>query len=334
MSTASTLKSRRLGDKSIHPIGLGCMNFTHGYSQPPSKHDAIDAMARAVDLGVEHFDLAALYGAGKSEELAGEALKAHRSKIFLATKGGLVVVDGKRVIDGRPDSIRQHCEASLQRLQTDVIDLYYLHRWDRSVPIEDSVGAMKELVVQGKIRHLGLSEVSAPTLRRAHAVHPIAALQTEYSLWTREPEIAALRACEELGVAFVAFSPVARGFLTSAPPALAELDAKDLRQNMPRFSGENYVSNLKLLATFTQLAQQLNATPAQLAMAWLLHTSPCIHAIPGSRNALHIQENQASNLFALSPELIATLNQLMNQKTVQGARYTASAQADVDTEQF
>jgi aryl-alcohol dehydrogenase-like predicted oxidoreductase len=334
MSTANTLQSRRLGDKSVHPIGLGCMNFTHGYSQPPSKQEAIDAMARAVDLGVEHFDLAALYGAGKSEELAGEALKAHRAKIFLATKGGLVVVDGKRVIDGRPDSIRQHCEDSLKRLQTDVIDLYYLHRWDRSVPIEDSVGAMKDLAAQGKIRHIGLSEVSAPTLRRAHAVHPIAALQTEYSLWTREPEIAALRACEELGVAFVAFSPVARGFLTSTPPVLAELDSKDLRQTMPRFLGENYLANMALLAKLNTLAEQAGCTPAQLAMAWLLHTSPIIHAIPGTRNASHIAENQRSNQLSLSATQMLALNQLINQSTVKGQRYTPAAQADVDTEQF
>jgi aryl-alcohol dehydrogenase-like predicted oxidoreductase len=310
------------------------MNFTHGYSQPPSKHEAIQTMAQAVDMGVEHFDLAALYGAGKSEELAGEALKAHRSNIFLATKGGLVVVDGKRVIDGRPDSIRQHCEGSLARLQTDVIDLYYLHRWDRSVPIEDSVGAMNDLVKQGKVRHIGLSEVSAATLRRAHAVHPIAALQTEYSLWTREPEIAVLQACVDLDIAFVAFSPVARGFLTSSPPTLNALDAKDLRQTMPRFMGENYLENLKLLAEFTHLAQEINATPAQLAMAWLLHKSPNIHAIPGTRNAQHIRENQASNSFVLGQDLITKLNQLMNQTTVKGPRYTAAAQADVDTEQF
>jgi aryl-alcohol dehydrogenase-like predicted oxidoreductase len=333
MSTSSPVQRRRLGDKTIHPIGLGCMNFTHGYSQPPSKQDAIDAMARAVDLGVEHFDLAALYGAGKSEELAGEALKAYRSRIFLATKGGLIVVDGQRVIDGRPQSIRQHCEASLQRLNTDVIDLFYLHRWDRNVPIEETVGAMKDLVAQGKIRHLGLSEVSAPTLRRAHAVHPIAALQTEYSLWTREPEIAALAACEELGIAFVAFSPVARGFLTSQAPVLANLDAKDLRQ-MPRFIGDNYVSNLVLLEKFKQLALQWNCTPAQLAMAWLLHSSPIIHAIPGTRNAQHIAENQQSAQVSLDSAQMHTLNALLNQHTVKGGRYTASAQADVDTEQF
>jgi aryl-alcohol dehydrogenase-like predicted oxidoreductase len=334
MPNSSSLQRRRLGDKFVHPIGLGCMNFTHGYSHPPSKQEAVEAIAQAVDLGVEHFDLAALYGAGKSEELAGEALKAHRSKVFLATKGGLIVVDGKRVIDGRPDSIRQHCEASLGRLQTDSIDLYYLHRWDRSVPIEDSVGAMKDLVSQGKIRHIGLSEVSAPTLRRAHAVHPVAALQTEYSLWTREPEIAALRACEDLGVAFVAFSPVARGFLTSAPPVLTELEAKDLRQTMPRFLGTNYQANLALLGEFNKLALQAACTPAQLAMAWLLHTSPIIHAIPGTRNAQHIAQNQQSNQFVLTAAQMQALNELLNQHTVQGERYTAAAQADVDTEQF
>ncbi len=231
-------------------------------------------------------------------------------------------------------AIKQHCEDSLKRLQTDAIDLYYLHRWDRQVPIEDSMGAMKDLVAAGKIRHAGLSEVSAATLRRAHAVHPVAALQTEYSLWTREPEIAALAACEELGIAFVAFSPVARGFLTSVTPDLAQLEAKDLRQTMPRFSPENYPHNLQLLAAFRDHAAQIGCTPAQLAMAWLLHKSPSIHVIPGTRNPAHIEENQLSAQVKLSEAQQRTLDELINHRTVRGARYTPAAQADVDTEQF
>ena len=225
---------RRIGPFEVAPIGLGCMNLSHAYGAPPPPEQAERLLLQALDLGVTHFDTAALYGFGANETLVGRVLKPHRSRIVLASKGGMAGVsfpDGvKRVIDGRPEAIRRNCEDSLQRLGTDVIDVYYLHRWDKAVPIEDSVGEMSRLVEEGKVRLLGLSEVSAATLRRAHAVHPISAVQTEYSLWTRNPEIAVLQACRELGVAFVAFSPVARGFLCGAPLDIAGFESKDIRR--------------------------------------------------------------------------------------------------------
>ena len=205
---------RMLAGVEVAEIGLGCMNLSHAYGHPPSPEDARRVLWRALDLGVTHFDTAALYGFGRNEELVGDALKPARDRIVLASKCGMQGVDGKRIIDGRPATLRRTLDASLRRMQTDRIDLYYLHRWDKTVPIEDSVGEMSRMVEAGKVRAIGLSEVSAATLRRAHAVHPISAVQTEYSLWTRNPEIAVLEACADIGAAFVAFSPLARGFLT------------------------------------------------------------------------------------------------------------------------
>ena len=201
------IQQRKIAARSVGSVGLGCMNLSHAYGHPPERDDAIRLLHRACDIGVTHFDTAALYGFGNNEKLVGEALKYRRNDIYLASKCGMVGVDGKRVIDGRPEALAKTIEDSLQNLQTDHIDLYYLHRWDKSVPIEDSVGALSNMVSQGKIGAVGLSEVSAATLRKAHAVHPISALQTEYSLWSRNPEIAVLEACRELGVSFVAFSP-------------------------------------------------------------------------------------------------------------------------------
>lgn len=206
-------QQRKIASRSVGTIGLGCMNLSHAYGNPPGKSDAIRLIHRACDNGVQHFDTAALYGFGSNEELVGQALKDRRDKVFLASKCGMTGVDGKRVIDGRPETLVKTVDEALKRLQTDHIDLYYLHRWDKAVPVEDSMGALANMVKQGKVRSVGLSEVSADTLRKAHVVHPVAALQTEYSLWTRNAEIAVLKACRELEVAFVAFSPLARGFL-------------------------------------------------------------------------------------------------------------------------
>jgi aryl-alcohol dehydrogenase-like predicted oxidoreductase len=243
--------------------------------------------------------------------------------------------DGKwvRVIDGRPETIRKTCEDALKRLQTDVIDLYYLHRWDKKVPIEDSVGALSDLVRQGKIQSIGLSEVSASTLRKAHAVHPIAAVQTEYSLWTRNPEIAVLKACEQLGTTFVAFSPVARGFLCG-PLDMATLDAKDIRKGMPRFTPENYAANFKLFAPYQQLSREAGCSPAQLALAWLLHKAPHIIPIPGTTSVQHLLDDVGASDVRLTDSLITQLNALINEKTVQGNRYSAQSNAEVDTEVF
>ena len=243
--------------------------------------------------------------------------------------------DGKlvRVIDGRPATIKKTCEDSLRRLQTDVIDLYYLHRWDKQVPIEDSVGALSDLVRKGNIRSIGLSEVSADTLRRAHAVHPIAALQTEYSLWTRNPEIAVLQACKDLGVAFVAFSPVGRGFLCG-PMDVSALDAKDIRRSMPRFAPDNYTENLQLLTALTAVAGEVGCSPSQLAIAWLLHQGEHIIPIPGTTSVAHLAEDLGAAQVALSPAVMAQLDDLFHAKAVLGSRYNALGNSEVDTEVF
>ncbi len=334
------MKKRQLGPFSVSAIGLGCMNLSHAYGTPPSAEQGERVLLAALDAGVTLFDTAALYGLGNNESLLGKVLKPHRNKFTLCSKGGMAGVDvagdGKlvRVIDGRPETVRKNCEDSLRRLQTDVIDLYYLHRWDKKVPIEDSVGAMSDLVARGHVRSIGLSEVSASTLQKAHAVHPISAVQTEYSLWTRNPEIAVLDLCQKIGATFVAFSPVARGFLTGAPPDSAGLSDKDIRKNMPRFMGDNYAANLKLLDGFTALAQEAACTPAQLALAWLLHKAPHIIPIPGTTSVEHLQENLGAMDVKLGARTIAQLEALINQNTVQGSRYNAQANSEVDTETF
>jgi aryl-alcohol dehydrogenase-like predicted oxidoreductase len=243
-------------------------------------------------------------------------------------------VDGKRVIDGRPETLRRTCDEALQRLRTDRIDLYYLHRWDRQVPIEESVGELSRLVEAGKILSIGLSEVSADTLRRAHGVHPIAALQTEYSLWTRNPEIAVLEACRELGVAFVAFSPLARGFLTDTMSDVSGLEEKDIRRNMPRFYSDNFARNLPLLDGLRTLAEEAGATPAQLALAWLLARDENILPIPGTTSIPHLEENMGADKVQLDASLMKQLDGLINQQTVIGTRYNEATQAEIDTEEF
>jgi aryl-alcohol dehydrogenase-like predicted oxidoreductase len=276
---------------------------------------------------------------GTSETLVGKFLSRHRSKFTLASKCGMSGVPNEqgvkvRVIDGRPATLKATCEEALQRLQTEVIDLYYLHRWDKKVPIEDSVGALADLVQAGKIRSIGLSEVSAGTLRRAHAVHPIAALQTEYSLWTRNPEIAVLKACRELGTSFVAFSPVARGFLCGPPLDVGTFEAKDIRLAMPRFSSENYARNQALLPAYKALAAEVGCSPAQLALAWLLHQGPDILPIPGTRSVAHLMDNLGAATVRLSADVLARLDALINQHTVHGARYNPQSTSEVDTEVF
>ncbi len=288
------MTTRPLAGHTVNPIGLGCMNLSHAYGTPPDETSAIQLLQRAVELGCNHFDTATLYGFGANETLVGKALKPYRKQIFLASKCGMGGVNGQRVIDGRPATLKQQCEASLQRLQTDVIDLYYLHRWDKNIPIEESVGALADLVQQGKIRAIGLSEVSAATLEKAHAVHPIAAVQTEYSLWTRNPEIAVLAKTRELGAAFVAFSPLGRGFLGGSLHDVADLVEKDIRRPMPRFSAENYPKNLQLLTALQQLADQAGCTLTQLSLAWLLAQQDNILPIPGTVQISHLAENLAA----------------------------------------
>ncbi len=336
----NTNARRTIGPFEVNPIGFGCMNLSHAYGSPPAAVAGEQLLLQALDGGVDFFDTAALYGFGASESLVGQALSRHRQRFVLASKCGMqgVEVDGKmtRVIDGRPKTIRATCEDSLRRLKTDVIDLYYLHRWDkgRGVPIEDSVGALSDLLRAGKIRSIGLSEVSAGTLRKAHAVHPIAAVQTEYSLWTRNPEIAVLDACAELGTAFVAFSPLARGFLTGRLQDVTQLGERDIRRGMPRFEPATYARNLKLLPPYLELAQQIGCTPGQLALAWLLHKAPQIIAIPGTTRLDHLEENLGAPGVTLDAKAMAQLDELLNQKNVVGARYNAQSQSEVDTEMF
>ena len=330
---------RTIGPFRVHPVGLGCMNLSHAYGVPPPPAEGEALLLRALDLGVTLFDTAALYGFGANETLVGRVLKTQRSRITLCSKGGMAGVKGddgvmRRVIDGRPEAIRRHCEDSLQRLGTDVIDLYYLHRWDKQVPIEDSVGAMARLVADGKVRALGLSEVSAPIIRRAHAVHPIAAVQTEYSLWTRNPEIAVLQACRDIGAAFVAFSPLARAFLTNTLHDVSTLADKDLRRGMPRFAPDTYAHNLKLLPGYLDVARELGCSPAQLALAWVLAQGDQVVVIPGTSQIGHLEDNMGAAGVQLSADHLRRLDTLINRHTVLGPRYNPASQADVDTENF
>jgi aryl-alcohol dehydrogenase-like predicted oxidoreductase len=261
-------------------------------------------------------------------------LKGRRDEFFLATKMGIKVIGERRGIDCSPEAIRASVDESLQRLQTDHIDLYYMHRRDFTVPIEESMGAMKELVEAGKIGAVGLSEMSAQTLRRAHAVYPVAAMQTEYSLWTRNPEIAVLDACRELGTTFVAFSPVGRGVLANGVRAVESLADKDLRRGMPRFEAGNWPNNLALVDTFNAIAAREGVTPAQLSLAWVLSRGPHVVAIPGSANADHMAENLARWDWEVPAAVAAELDALINQATVAGPRYAEAMQRTIDTEEF
>jgi aryl-alcohol dehydrogenase-like predicted oxidoreductase len=332
------MTQRRLGPFDVSAIGLGCMSLSHAYGVPPAPETSERLLLAAIDAGVTLFDTAALYGFGANESLVGRVLKPHRARLTLASKGGMAGVqfdDGvKRVIDGRPEAIRRNCEDSLRRLGTDRIDLYYLHRWDKRVPIEESVGAMGRLVEQGKVRVLGLSEVSAATLRRAHAEHPIVAVQSEYSLCSRNVEIGVLQACQEIGAALVAFSPTARAFLTGALRDVSTLDAKDIRRGMPRFYPEHHAANLKLLDEYARIAQDAGCSMAQLSIAWVLSRGAHVIALPGTTQAAHLHENLGANAVTLGADTLARLDGLINRSSVAGARYNPATQAEVDTEDF
>jgi aryl-alcohol dehydrogenase-like predicted oxidoreductase len=333
------MQPRRIGPFEVSCISFGCMSLSHAYGMPPPPEQAERVLLEALDRGVTMFDTAALYGFGANETLVGNVLKPHRSRIVLASKGGMAGVPGadgvtRRAIDGSPEAIRRNCNDSLKRLQTDVIDLYYLHRWDKAVPIEESVGAMADLVRAGKVRALGLSEVSAATIQRAHAIHPIAAVQSEYSLWSRNVEIGVLQTCRDTGAAFVAFSPVARGFLTGALRDVSTFDAKDIRRAMPRFEAQTYAHNLLLLDGFGALADEAGCTMAQLALAWVLAQGEHVIALSGTTSIEHLRENLGAAQLKPAAELLARAGALINQHTVNGPRYNAGNQAEIDTEQF
>ena len=325
---------RSIAGIDVPPIGLGCMNLSHAYGTPPPREQAIAVLEKAVELGITHFDSATLYGFGRNEALVGPVLKPVRDRILLTSKCGISGVDGKRVIDGRPETLKRALDESLQRLETDVIDLYYLHRWDKSVPIEDSIGEMAKMVESGKVRALGLSEVSVATLKKAHAVHPIAAVQSEYSLWTRNPELGMLDMCAQIGAAFVAFAPLARGFLTDIDVHPESFVEKDVRRPMPRFQEPNFEANAHLLLEYRALAAEAGCSPAQLALAWLLQKAPHILPIPGTTSPEHLEANFGAASVTLDPHIVERVEALINQQTISGRRYAEATLAEIDSEEF
>lgn len=325
------LPTRPIAATPVTTVSLGCMNLSHAYDVAPPEEDGIRLLNEALDLGVTHLDSAALYGSGSNERLIAKAVGHRRKDFHLASKCVLDLIDGQRVLDGRPEIIAGSLERSLQRLGTDHIDLYYMHRLDRNVPIEESMGALVRAKEAGKIGAIGLSEMSAASIRRAHAVHPIAAVQSEYSPWVRNPEVAVLDACQELGIAFVAFSPLARGLLAGSITK-AEFVAGDIRANMPRFKDPNFSANLKLAERFKAIAADLGISPAQLSLAWVLARAPNIIAIPGTRSIAHLKDNLGAGAVTLSAETIAAVDAIFTPGAVQGPRYPAAAQAQIDTE--
>jgi aryl-alcohol dehydrogenase-like predicted oxidoreductase len=324
------MRKRTLGrELEVSAIGLGCMGMSWAYGGTmraapgaADEREAIATLHRAVELGVTFFDTAEVYGPFRNEELVGRALRDRRDRVVIATKFGFRIENGKMAgVDSRPEHVREVAEASLNRLGVDHIDLLYQHRVDPAVPIEDTIGAMAELVREGKVRYLGLSEAGASTIRRAHAVHEIAALQSEYSLWSRGPEADVLSVCRELGIGFVPYSPLGRGFLTGKITNTDELDPADFRRRVPRFQDGALEHNLTLVETLRRLAQARGATPAQLALAWLLHQGGDIVPIPGARGIAHLEENMAAADLDLSRDEIAAIEEAVPEKAVIGERY-------------
>jgi len=316
------VKHRKLGTLEVSAVGLGCMGMSEFYGS----HDdaqSIDTIHRALDLGVNFLDTADMYGPFTNEQLVGRAIRGQRDRVVLATKfGNERNPDGSWVgINGRPEYVRKACDASLRRLGVDAIDLYYQHRVDATTPIEDTVGAMAELVRAGKVRHLGLSEAAPRTIRRAHATHPITALQTEYSLWSREPEDEILPTVRELGIGFVAYSPIGRGFLSGRIKSVDDLEPNDYRRQNPRFKGENFQRNLDLVKRIEELAREKRVTPAQLAIAWVMAQGEDIVPIPGSRRIPHLEENAAAADIELTPSDLAMINDAAPAGAAEGDRY-------------
>ena len=318
---------RRLGRNGpeVSAIGLGCMGMSQSYGVPDDE-ESIRTIHRAIELGITFLDTADVYGRGANEDLVGRALRGRRHEVILATKCGIVGTPGSGGdgVNGRPEYIKACCDASLTRLGTDVIDLYYLHRVDQNTPIEDSVGGMSDLVRAGKVRYIGLSEAAPTTLRRGHQVHPIAALQSEYSLWVREPETMVLLACRELGIGFVPFSPLGRGFLSGEVKSLDGLPDTDLRRKMPRFQGDALHHNVRLVGALEQIAREKGCTAAQLSLAWLLSRGDDIVPIPGTKRRSYLEENAAAVDLRLTPDELARLDEEFAPGVPMGERYHAA----------
>ena len=320
------MQQRRLGSLQVSALGLGCMGMSEFYGGR-DEGEAVATIHRAVELGVTFLDTADMYGVGRNEELVGRAIADRRGKVVLATKFGNVrAPDGTRIgISGKPDYVREACDASLRRLKVDVIDLYYQHRVDPDTPIEDTVGAMADLVRQGKVRHLGLSEAGPQTIRRAHAVHPITALQTEYSLWSRDPEDELFAVVRELGIGFVPYSPLGRGFLTGQIRSPDDLAPDDFRRGSPRFQGENFQKNLDLVREIEAMAGEKGCTPAQLALAWVLAQGEDIVPIPGTKRRRYLEENLGALDVTLTPEDLERIDRIIPPGAAAGTRYPEAA---------
>lgn len=329
-----TVQKRKIGDLGVHPVGLGCMNLSHAYGLAQDHDDAVAFLRTALDMGYTFFDTATIYGMGNNEKLIGAAISDRHDEFVLASKCVMGFKDGKRFLDGRPEAIKAACDASLERLNTDVIDLYYMHRPDPKVPIEDSVGALAEMVEAGKIRMIGLSEMSADTIRAAHAVHPISAVQSEYSLMTRNPEIAVLDTCKELGITFVPFSPVGRGYLADEPLDPNNYHESDLRRTFPRFTDPHFSANLGLLETAKKYSEELGCTVAQLALAWTLAMDKGCLPIPGTTNPKHLEDNYNAASVEIPDDMLSELNEAFQPESISGPRYSEMAQATVTTERF